>query len=110
MQGVIIFGTIVLQLCALYLAFQTRKVKVKGLNDAKYTAMVVCIVTIDMFAVIILTFTFSSNTYYAMVYGIGIWISATIILILMFVPKVGYNIALLQLHRHYVNSSALLKL
>ena len=39
MQDVIIFGIVILLLCALYLAFQTRKVKVKGLNDAKCIAI-----------------------------------------------------------------------
>ena len=90
MQAVIIFSMVILLLCALYLAFQTRKVKVKGLNDAKRIAIVVCFVTIAMFATVILTFTLSSNniTTYIVIYGIGIWISATIILVIMFVPKV----------------------
>jgi hypothetical protein len=65
-------------------------VKVKGLNDAKHIAVVVCFITIAMFATIILTFTLSSNnvTTYIAIYGIGIWISATIILVIMFMPKV----------------------
>ena len=90
MQGVIIFGMVILLLCALYLAFQTRKVKVKGLNDAKRIALMVCFITIVMFVTIVLTFTLSSNnlTTYIVVYGIGIWISTTIILVIMFVPKV----------------------
>ena len=94
MQAVIIFSMMILQLCALYFSFQTRKVKVKGLNDAKYIAMVVYITTIVMFATIILTFTLSSNTIttYVTVYGIGIWISATIILAIMFVPKVQHKL------------------
>lgn len=89
MQAVIIFCIVILLLCALYLAFQTRKVKVKGLNDAKHIAIVVCFITVTMFTTIALTFTLSSNvTTYIVIYGIGIWISATIILVIMFVPKV----------------------
>jgi hypothetical protein len=91
MQAVIIFSMVILQLCALYLAFQTCKVKVKGLNDAELITIVIYIVTITFFATIILTFTLSSNnftTYIIILYGIGIWISATIILVIMFVPKV----------------------
>lgn len=81
----------VLQLCALYLAFQTRKVKVKGLNDAKYTATVVYFTTIIMFLSIILTFTLPNNitTYnITITYGVGIWICSTMLLAIMFVPKV----------------------
>ena len=88
---------LIIQLCALYLAFQTRKVKVKGLNDAKCIAMVVCIITVVMFSIIILTFTLPSSyitTYFA-VYGIGIWISATIILVIMFVPKVRCKVGVI---------------
>ena len=90
MQAVIIFSVFILQLCTLYLAFQTRKVKVKGLNDAMYIAVVVCIITIVMLATIILTFTLLSTkiTTYTAVYCIGIWISTTTILVIMFVPKV----------------------
>lgn len=84
---------LIVQLCALYLAFQTRKVKVKGLNDAKYTASVVCITTIVLLVTIILTFTLSSNriTTYIAIYGIGLWLSATMLLAIMFVPKVYCN-------------------
>ena len=100
MQAVIIFSVFILQLCALYLAFQTRKVKVKGLNDAKYIAVVICIITVVMFVTIILTFTLSSNkiTTYVAVYGIGIWISATIILVIMFVPKVRGKVGVITLY------------
>ena len=90
MLALVFFTMLIVQLCALYLAFQTRKVKVKGLNDAKYIAVVVCIITVVMFTIIIITFTLPSSnvTTYVAVYGIGIWISATIILVIMFVPKV----------------------
>lgn len=78
-----------LQACALYLAFQTRKVKVKGLNDAKYTTITVYITTIVMFLTVIITFTLSGYVNaYVIAYGGGIWITATIILGLMFIPKV----------------------
>jgi amino acid transporter len=67
-------------------------VKVKGLNDAKHIAIVVCFVTVAMFTTVVLTSTLSSNniTTYIVIYGIGIWICATIILVIMFVPKVSW--------------------
>ena len=91
---------LIIQFCALYLAFQIRKVKVKGLNDGKCIAMVVCIIAVVMFATIILTFTLPSNniTTYVAVYGIGIWISATIILVIMFVPKVRGKVGVITLY------------
>ena len=78
-----------LQACALYLAFQTRKVKVKGLNDAKYTTVTVYITTIVMFLTVVISFSLSNyvNAYVA-VYSSGIWITATVILGFMFIPKV----------------------
>jgi hypothetical protein len=50
----------VLQVCALYFAFQIRKVKVKGLNDAKYTAITVYGTTIAIILSVITTFTLST--------------------------------------------------
>ena len=78
-----------LQAFALYLAFQTRKVKVKGLNDAKCITSTVYITTIVMFLTVIITFTLSDYVNaYVSVYGSGIWITATVILGIMFIPKV----------------------
>ena len=78
-----------LQVCALYFAFQTRKVKVKGLNDAKYTAVTVYVTTIVMLITVITTFTLSNYiTAYTVIYCIGIWITPTIVLGVMFIPKV----------------------
>ena len=91
MQAMIFSSAMVLQACALYLAFQIRKVKVKGLNDAKYTITVVYISTILSFVTLILSFTLSSNiTIYVTVYGVGIWMSSTLVLAIIFAPKVCY--------------------
>lgn len=79
----------ILQVVALYLAFRTRKVKVKGLNDAKYASTVVYITTFIMFITLIITFTLTNYiTAYATIYGVGLWISCTILLAIVFVPKV----------------------
>ena len=78
-----------LQVCSLYFAFQTRKVKVKGLNDAKYIAVIVYITTIVLAATLITSFALSSYiNIFASVYSIGIWVTATVILGVMFIPKV----------------------
>lgn len=80
---------IIVQLCALYYAFQTRKVKVKGLNDAKYTAMVVYIVTTLLVVAVAGRFIFINYiTLYSTFYGGSALITATTILGVMFIPKV----------------------
>lgn len=82
----------VLQVCALYFAFQIRKVKVKGLNDAKYTAITVYFTTIAMILTVITTFTLSTYiTAYAIIYGFCIWAIPTIVLGVLFIPKVPYS-------------------
>ena len=79
----------ILQICALYFAFQTRKVKVKGLNDAKYIAMIVYIVGILVLMNLVITFTLSTYvTVYATIYSTGLWLSSTAVLGLSFIPKV----------------------
>lgn len=79
----------VIQICALYFAFQTRKVKVKGLNDAKYIALIVYIVGILVLINLVTTFALPEYvTVYAAIYGTFMWISATAVLGLTFIPKV----------------------
>ena len=64
--------------------------KVKGLNDAKYTAVVVLITTILLIGFIILPLTLSLNyiNAYSVIAGAFAWIFATTVLGFMFVPKV----------------------
>lgn len=90
MQAVVFTCICILHIVALCLAFKTRKVKVKGLNDAKYTAVVVYITTFIMVLTLIIAFTLSNYiTAYATVFGGGMWLGCTIILAIIFVPKVG---------------------
>lgn len=80
-----------LQICALYFAFQTRKVKVKGLNEAKYIALMVYVVTIVLIITLVSTFALPDYVnVYAVIYCVGLAISGTMILGLTFVPKVEF--------------------
>ena len=89
MQAVIFMYMCILHIVALCLAFKTRKVKVKGLNDAKYAAVVVYITTFIMVFTLVIAFTLSNYiTAYAAVFGGGMWLGCTIILAIIFVPKV----------------------
>ena len=79
-----------LQVIALVLAFSTRKVEVKGLDDAKYITAAVYITSIVLVVTIIATYTLNGfvNAYSAL-FSTGILIGTTVILGLVFVPKVG---------------------
>ena len=81
----------IFQTIALYLALQISKVKVKGLNDAKYTAAAVYVITILVMVLAIVALVFNLTDYInvsASIYGIVVWLSGTSILGFVFIPKV----------------------
>ena len=81
----------VLQFIALVLAFLTRKVKVKGLDDAKYIAATVYFITIVSVVLAICFFTISDdriNTYTTLSCT-GLVIATTVVLMLVFIPTVS---------------------
>ena len=87
--GVIYGYKAVLQIIALVFSFSIRKVKVKGLNDAKEIAAAVYVTSI-VTAVIIVSF-YSLKGYmnlYAVLISMGFFIGTTAILCLIFIPKV----------------------
>ena len=77
-------------LFALLLAFRTRKVKVKGLDDSKYIAASIYITSIVLAVSIVSTYTLMDyvNAYPAVV-GMGFLLGTTMILTLVFVPRVS---------------------
>lgn len=87
--GILCGYKMVLQAFALLLAFSTRKVKVKGLNDAKYTAAAIYI-TSPVSAVIIVSIYSLKEFLNALVIlrCTGFIVGTTLILGLVFVPKV----------------------
>ena len=88
----LVYGFVgILQTAALYFAFQISKVKVKGLNDSKYTAAVVYAITILVIILAVTSFVFNVENYLNVsisTYGILIWMAGTSILGLVFIPKV----------------------
>ena len=86
----ILFGyKAVLQVIAFILTFSIQKVKLKGLNDAKYIAVAVYI-TNFVTAVIIVSF-YSLKEFqnlFAALFSVGILCGTTAILALIFIPKV----------------------
>ena len=81
-----------LQICGLFLAFATRKVKVKGLDDAKWIAATIYITSIVLAIIILAVYTLNdlSNTHSAVFTG-GIFIGTTFIMAFVFVPKVAIH-------------------
>ena len=72
------------------MAFHTRKVKIKALNDSKEIAAIIYINSI-MLAILAVT-EFALQEYhdvYAAVFGLALLIEATLFLGLIFVPKVS---------------------
>ena len=78
-------------LAGLFLAFETRKVKIKSLNESRFVAMSVYGAVIVAIAIItpigFLLQDFPSGQYG--IIGIVIMVSTTLILVLIFVTKVG---------------------
>ena len=79
----------VLQVLALLLAFRTRNVKVKGLDDSVYIAASVYVTSIVLTVIIVSTYTLRDyvNAYPAVV-GMGLLLGTSAILGLVFVPRV----------------------
>ena len=88
--GILYGYKMLLQFIALVLAFSTRKVKVKGLDDSKYIAAAIYITSIVLAVIIVATYALNDfvNAFPAL-FCIGFFIGTTSILALVFVPKVG---------------------
>ena len=80
----------VLQILALLLAFRTRNVKVKGLDDSVYIGASVYVTSIVLTVIIVSTYTLRDyvNAYPAVV-GMGLLLGTTMILGLVFIPRVS---------------------
>ncbi len=80
----------VLQVASLVLAFRVRKVKVMGLNDAKYIAGAVYVSSIILAVILLSTFSLIEYVWvYPAVICFGLLVGTTCILALIFVPKVS---------------------
>ena len=79
-----------LQLIALILAFSVRKVEAKVVNDSPYITFAIYVTSIV--TTVIIVSTYSLNDFvnsYAIVFGLGLLIGTTAILLLVFVPIVS---------------------
>ena len=88
---VIFIYLVLLQILGIILAFQTRKVKIRVLNDSKSVAALVYISSIVLIVIVLMTFILRSYINISTVlFFTGVIVLATVFLILTFVPKVVY--------------------
>ena len=82
----------VFQILGIMMAFQTRKVKLKGLKDSTFVTANVYISSIVIVVFILITFALRNylNTYNT-VFAIGTFILTTTFLVLTYIPKVGWQ-------------------
>ena len=81
---------VVLQVIALVFAFTTRKVKIKGLDDSKYIAAATYVASVVLAVTLVATYSLTGSVnWYPVLFCTGFLIGTTVILGLVFVPKVG---------------------
>ena len=79
----------VLQLIALLLAFRTRNINVKGLDDAKYIISTVYITTIGIVVITMTSFVLREFLIvYTAIMSLTLFFATAVILGLIFIPKV----------------------
>ena len=94
-----------LQLGALFMAFTTRKVNIKGLNDTKEIYAIIYINTLIITVLIVTEFVLKSHRdVYVVLYGLAIFAEATLFLALTFIPKVTIIMLKHKLHLCYIGT------
>ena len=87
--GVLYGYKMLLQIIALVLAFSIRKVKVKGLDDAKYIGATIYVTSIVLAVIIVATYSLRDIINgFAALFSTGFIIGTTVILVLVFLPLV----------------------
>ena len=78
-----------LQLVAMFMAFHTRRVKIKVLNDSKQIAIIVYVNSIILALLTVVEFALSRyHEVHTALFGLAMLVEATVFLSLVFLPKV----------------------
>ena len=78
-----------LQIIAMFMAFHTRKVTVKALNESLETAALIYINSINLVVLTVTEFVlYEYHDVYSALFGLALLIGATLFLSLIFIPKV----------------------
>ena len=87
---IIMIYTFILQIVAIVLCFQTRKVKVAALNDSKFIAAIVYLSSIILLMLMLVTFTLRGRINIGNGIGVGgILTLASLYLSLTYIPRVS---------------------
>ena len=79
----------VMQVIALIFAFSIRKVNVKGLDDSRFIIAAIYVSSVALAVIFVSSITLSDfENAFAVVFCTGFFIATTVILLLVFVPKV----------------------
>ena len=70
------------------MAFHTRRIKVKALNDSKEIAVIIYINSIILTLLAVTQFALETYDVYAAMFGLALLVDATLFLGLVFIPKV----------------------
>lgn len=90
--SIVIGYKLLLQAIGAFLAFNIRKVRIKGLNDSREISAILYITTILTFIVAVGNFLFGDYINVdGVVYGFGISTATTCVLAFIFIPKVYVN-------------------
>ena len=82
-----------LQIIAILLAFSIRKVKVKGLDDAKYIGAIIYVTSIMLAIIIVATYSLKDVINgFAALFCTGFLVGTTVILVLVFLPLVRIDV------------------
>ena len=97
-DGVLYGYNILLHLATVVIAFKTRKVKVKVLNDYREIILATCISGFVLVLILVFTYTVTDRiNLYSALTSFGLFVAATVIMVLVFVPKVTNDQQLLLL-------------
>ena len=87
--GILYGYKMLLQIIAILLAFSIRKVKVKGVDDAKYIGASVYVTSIVLAVIVVATYTLKDTLNgFAALFCAGFLVGTTVILLLVFMPLV----------------------
>ena len=90
-----------LQLLAMFMAFSTRLVKIKALNDSKEIAVVIYFNSITLTLLAVVEFSLKQHhEVYAALFSLALLVEASVFLTLIFIPKV-YWFALIVCISYY---------
>ena len=88
--GFLFFLKFLLQAAAVIFAIRTRKVKIKALNDAKEISVIIYITSVVLTIMVIGVITLDNfRNADAAVFSLGLIVVSTIVLLLLFIPKVS---------------------